>query len=315
MPAGTSVLSAIGHTPLVALDRLRRPHAGRVFAKLEYLNPGASLKDRIALRIIESAERSGQLKPGMTVLELTSGNTGTGLAIVCAVKGYPFVAVMSEGNSMERRRMLAALGAKVVLAPQVGGSHPGEVTGDDLQAVDALASELEARYGAFRADQFNNPENAAAHEFGTAEEIWEQSGGTVSDFVSTVGTGGTFAGTVRGLRRHNPSVGGHVVEPAGAPVLAGEAITDPHHKIQGAGYGAYVTVWDPSLVTSYLRVTDADVIDTARRLAAREGIFAGFSSGANVWAALQVADRDPSTVVVTTINDSGLKYLSTDLYE
>lgn len=314
MQIGASILAAIGETPLVALDRLGADLPGRVLAKIEFANPGASVKDRIALRIVEEAERAGRLPPGGTVVELTSGNTGTGLAIVCAVKGYRLVAVMSEGNSMERRRMLEALGATVELVPQVGGAHPGEVSGDDLAAVERRTAELVQQLGAFRADQFHNPANSAAHEDGTAEEIWRQTGGALTTFVSTVGTGGTFVGTARGLKRHNPAIRAYAVEPAGAPVLAGRPVVDLRHKIQGAGYGAAPGLWEPALADGYLTVTDEQAIATARALARQEGIFAGFSSGANVHAALRLARETPQAIVVTTINDSGLKYLSTDLF-
>ena len=313
MRAGASILAAIGQTPLVALDRLAAGLPARLFAKLESANPGASIKDRIALAIVEEAERAGRLRPGGTVVELTSGNTGAGLAIVCAVKGYRFVAVMSEGNSPERRRMLEALGATVELVPQVGGPHPGEVSGADLAAVDRRAAELTAELGAFRADQFHNPANVAAHEDGTAEEIWRQTEGTVTAFVATVGTGGTFVGTARGLKRRNPALRAYAVEPAGAPALAGRPVVQPRHKLQGAGYGEVPALWDAALADGYLTVSDEEAVATARALARREGIFAGFSSGANVHAALRVAAEAPG-VVVTTINDSGLKYLSSDLF-
>ncbi len=266
------------------------------------------------MQIVEAAERSGALRPGGTIVELTSGNTGTGLAVVCAVKGYRLVAVMSEGNSIERRRMLQALGAAVELVPQSNGYHPGEVSGDDLAAVERRAAELTRELGAFRADQFHNPANTAAHEQGTAEEIWQQTAGAVTAFVSTVGTAGTFVGAARGLKRHNPAIRAYAVEPAGAPVLAGRPIVQPRHKIQGAGYGELPGLWDAGLADGYFSVTDDEAIACARALARQEGIFAGFSSGANVYAALQLARQSAGGVIVTTINDSGLKYLSTDLF-
>jgi cysteine synthase A len=286
----------------------------RLLAKIESTNPGASIKDRIALKMVEAAERSGRLQPGGTIIEMTSGNTGTGLAIVCAVKGYRLIAVMSEGNSLERRRMLQALGATVELVPQVQGDHPGEVSGDDLAAVERRAAQLVQELGAYYADLFNNAANSAAHDEGTAEEIWQQTAGAVTAFVSTVGTGGTFVGTARGLKRHNGAVRAYAVEPAGAAVLAGQPVHQPRHKIQGAGYGRPPGLWDPTLADGFFSVTDDEAIAGARALARREGIFAGFSSGANVHAALQLASRSAGGVVVTTINDSGLKYLSTDLF-
>lgn len=310
-----SILDTIGNTPLVALDRLSAGLPARVLAKVEFYNPGFSIKDRIARKIIEDAERQGKLKPGGTVIELTSGNTGTGLAIVCAVKGYKFIAVMSEGNTRERARMLRALGAKVVLVPQKGRPRYGQVSGEDLAAVDRVTTELTKKLKAFRADQFNNLSNAQAHELTTGAEIWEQTGGKVDAFVSTLGTGGTFAGVSAALKKRNPNVKCYAVEPAGAAFLSRGKVTNPAHKIQGAGYAMPLPLFRPEHCDGFLTVTDAEAIRTARRLATQEGIFAGFSSGANAAAALRVARQLPAgAVVVTTINDSGLKYLSTDLF-
>lgn len=310
-----SVLGAIGSTPLVALDRLGAGLPGRILLKLEYLNPGFSVKDRIALRIVEDAERSGKLRPGGTVVELTSGNTGTGLAIVCAVKGYRLVAVMSEGNSIERRRMLQALGARVELVPQAPGSQPGQVSGVDLELVEQRTAELVRELGAFRADQFHNLSNVEAHELGTGAEIWEQTGGKVDVFVGMVGTAGIFMGIARALKSRRRSIRALAVEPSGAPTLAGQPVVNPNHKIQGAGYAMIPPLWDPAYCDGYLSVTDTGAIEVARRLAREEGIFAGFSTGANVVAALEVAaDSSVGSTIVTTANDSGLKYLSTDLF-
>jgi cysteine synthase len=312
-----SVLGAIGHTPLVALDRLREAERvePRILAKLEYFGPGASVKDRAALRMLEEAEKSGALSPGQMVIELTSGNMGIGLAVACAVKGYRFTAVMSEGNSRERWRVIKALGAKVVLVPQAKGGVPGKVTGEDLTLVERKAQELTRRHGAFRVDQFKNPANPAAHHDGTGQEIWNQSEGKVDHFVAMAGTGGTFVGTAAALKEHNPKVMCFVVEPAGSPVLAGRRVTSPKHKIQGTGYGLVPEIWDPSLCDGFLTVSDAEAVRTARRLASREGILAGFSGGANVAASLKLAKKlSGENTVVTIIPDTGLKYLSTDLF-
>jgi cysteine synthase A len=315
MPIAGSVLETIGKTPLVALDRLTAGLPCRVAAKLEYYSPGASIKDRVALRMIEEAERKGLLKPGGTVIELTSGNMGTGLAVVCAVKGYRMIAVMSEGNSVERRRMLQALGAEVELVPQVGTPRPGQVSKEDLEAVDRRTRELTEQLGAFRANQFYNPDSVLAHELTTGEEIWEQSEGQVGAFVAAVGTGGTFVGVSRCLKRHNPHIKCFAVEPASAPFLAGKPVTNTSHKIQGTGYAMSPPQWDPSLVDGFLTASDEEAIQTARLLATREGIFAGFSSGANVACALKLArELPPGTLIVTVCPDSGLKYLSTDLF-
>lgn len=311
-----SAIDTIGGTPLVALERLSEGLPGVVLAKLESFSPGGSVKDRIARRMIEDAERRGLLRPGGAIVELTSGNTGIGLAIVAAVKGYRLYAVMSEGNSMERARMLRALGAEVVLVPQAHGSRPGVVTGEDLALVERRAAELAAELGAFRPDQFGNPSGVAAHEETTGREIWEQTGGRVDWWVASVGTAGTFVGVARALKRWNPAVRCVVAEPAGARRLAGQPVTCPEHRIQGTGYAMVPPLWDPSLCDGYLGVTDEDAIATARLLATREGLFVGYSGGANVWAALRIArEAREGDVVVTVCPDTGLKYLSTDLFE
>ncbi len=313
----TSVVEAIGRTPLVELSRLARGVPGRLLAKLEYLNPGFSKKDRIARQIIETAERDGRLRPGQTVVELTSGNTGTGLAIVCGVKGYPFVAVMSRGNSMERARMMAALGAEVVLVPQAPGSPPGQVSGADLALVETEAQRLVAERGAFRADQFRLAANAEAHRLHTGPEILQQSGGQIDAFCDFVGTGGSFAGCAAAFKAHNPAIQCYVVEPAGAAVLAGQSLTLPNHRIQGGGYAMPdLPLLNPAHVDGYFQVTDDEAIHMARRLAREEGVFAGFSSGANAAAALRLLQTThPGRTIAVLLCDSGLKYLSTDLWE
>ncbi len=300
---------------MIWLDRLTAGLPGRIALKLEYFSPGYSIKDRIARQIIEDAEADDRLKPGIPVVEMTSGNTGTGLAIVCAIKGYRMIAVMSEGNSVERQRMLSALGAEVVLVPQAGGPHPGQVSKEDLDLVELRTTELTEKLGAFRADQFNNISNVRAHELGTGREIWEQTAGKVEMFCAMVGTGGTFMGCARALKRFSPEVKTYAVEPEQAPILAGRPVVDTRHKIQGAGYALVPPLWDPAYCDGYLAIGDQEAIDTARALAKKEGIFAGFSAGANVAAALRLARQARAgQVIVTTANDSGLKYLSTDLF-
>jgi cysteine synthase A len=295
-----SVVEAIGATPLVELARLSKGTGGRVLAKLEYLNPGASKKDRIARQIIEDAEIDGSLRPGQTVVELTSGNTGAGLAIVCAVKGHPFVAVMSRGNSAERARMMRALGAEVVLVDQVPESQAGQVSGADLALVEEAAQRIARERGAFRVDQFGHRGNFRAHYLHTGPEIWEQCGGEFDAFCDFAGTGGTFAGCAAAFKERNPSVQCFLVEPDRA-----------NHRIQGGGYGMELPLLNREHVDGCITVSDEEAAQCARRLAREEGIFAGFSSGANVAAALRLA---PGRTVVTIINDSGLKYLSTDLW-
>jgi cysteine synthase A len=311
-----SVVEAIGDTPTVELSRLTRGLNGRIVAKLDYLNPGFSKKDRIARQIVDDAIASGELRPGQTVVELTSGNTGTGLAIVCAVRGHPFVAVMSEGNSRERARMMRALGAEVVLVPQAPGSRPGQVSGDDLALVESRARELTDERGAFRADQFARIANRAAHEQHTGPELWVQTGGQIDAFCEFVGSGGTYAGVTAALKARRPAIRCYVVEPASAAVLAGRAVTDPGHRIQGGGYSMPdLPMLHDVPVDGYLQVADAEAIDAARRLAREEGIFAGFSSGAVVSAALSLLAHDHrGGTVAVVLADSGLKYLSTDLW-
>ncbi len=309
-----SILDAIGWTPLVALDRLGAGLPGRVVLKIEGANPGASIKDRAALQCIEEAERAGLLKPGGVVVELTSGNMGAGLAIVCAIKGYRFIAVMSVGNSRERVQMLRALGADVELVPQMPGGVAGQVSGDDLALVEERARALVRTLGAFRPDQFNNPANLRAHELTTGPEIWAQTAGTVTHFCAIVGTGGTFLGTARALKARNPAVRCYAVEPEGSQVIAGKAVTDPRHTLQGAGYAAVPPQWGAALCDGTLAIGDDAALETARLLATREGIFAGFTSGANVAAALRLArDAPAGSIIATVACDSGLKYLSTNL--
>jgi cysteine synthase A len=312
----SSVVSVIGETPLVELSRLVAGARGRILAKLEYLNPGFSKKDRIARQIIEDAIEGGELDPGQTVVELTSGNTGTGLAIVCGVLGYPFVAVMSRGNSPERARMMEALGAEVVLVDQLPDSVPGQVSGGDLELVEQATQALVRDRGAFRADQFNHRGNRRAHHLHTGVELLRQSDGRIDAFCDFAGTGGSFAGCAAVLKEHDDSIQCFLVEPAKAAILSGKPVSDPNHPIQGGGYSmAELPMLNPNHIDGYLQVSDAEAIGMARRLAREEGIFAGFSSGANVAAAMQLLNGPlAGGAVAVLINDSGLKYLSTDLW-
>ncbi|MES2309670.1 MAG: cysteine synthase family protein [Verrucomicrobiota bacterium] len=314
----SSAIEVIGETPLVELSRITKGLEGRIFAKLEYLNPGFSKKDRIARQIIEDAENDGLLKPGQTVVELTSGNTGTGLAIVCGIKGYPFVAVMSKGNSMERARMMRALGAEVVLVDQLPTSTPGQVSGGDLQQVELEAKKIVEKRHAFRADQFQLMSNKRAHYLHTGPEIIRQAAGhPIHAFCDFAGSGGTFAGCAAAFKENDPQVRCYVVEPTGAAVLSGEKASQPNHRIQGGGYSiSSLAMMDTNHIDGYLKISDEIAIHTARRLAKEEGIFGGFSSGANVAAALELIQGEmKGKTVVVLICDSGLKYLSTDLWE
>lgn len=311
-----SVLGAIGNTPLVELARITRGVEGRIVAKLEYLNPGFSKKDRIALQMIEEAEADRQLNPGQTVVELTSGNTGTGLSIVCAVKGYPFVAVMSKGNSTERARMMKALGAEVILIDQLPDSKPGQVSGGDLALVEEAAQRIVKERNAFRADQFRLPSSSRAHYLHTAPEILKQANGGIDVFCDYLGTGSSFGGCAAAFKEYDSNIQCYIVEPAEAAVLAGNPITNPNHRIQGGGYSmTELSLIDQNHIDGYLQVTDAEAMEMTRRLAREEGIFAGFSSGANVAAALHLLrSRHAGQTIAVLLPDSGLKYLSTDLW-
>lgn len=311
-----SVLGAIGNTPLVELSRITSGLDGRLLAKLEYLNPGFSKKDRIALQMIEEAEAEGRLKPGQTVVELTSGNTGTGLSIVCAVKGYPFIAVMSKGNSTERARMMKALGAEVVLIDQLPDSKPGQVSGGDLALVEEAAQRITQERNAFRADQFHLKSSSRAHYLHTAPEILKQANGRIDAFCDYVGTGSSFGGCAAAFKEYDPTMQCYIVEPAEAAILAGSPVINPNHRIQGGGYSMEeLSLINMNHVDGYLQVTDEEAMAIARRLAKEEGIFAGFSAGANVAAAMQLLRTSlKSKTIAVLLPDSGLKYLSTDLW-
>jgi cysteine synthase len=310
-----SVVEAIGTTPLVELSRLSRNLDGRILAKLEYLNPGHSKKDRVARQIIEDAEGQGSLRPGQTVVELTSGNMGAGLAMVCAIRGYPFVAVMSRGNSAERAQMMAALGAEVVLVDQLAGSEPGRVSGGDLELVERRTAQIVAECDAFRADQFKLEGNFRAHYLHTGPEILAQAGSQVDAFCDFVGSGGTFGGCATAFKQANPRTLCYVVEPEGAAALAGEPVRKPSHRIQGGGYSMpELKFIKRELIDGFVSVSDEEAVQAARRLAREEGIFAGFSSGANLAAALRLLEGScKGRTLVIIICDSGLKYLSTGL--
>ena len=315
-PAATSIVEAVGRTPAVWLDRLSTELPGRVLLKLESMNPGGSIKDRAALQCLRDAEQNGRLRPGMAVVELTSGNMGIGLAVACAVMGYRMIAVMSEGNSPERSQLLAAYGAEIELVPQAPGSMPGQVSGEDLALVAERTVELVDELDAWRPDQFTNPSNPRAHELGTGPELWEQAGGQLGAFVAIVGTGGTFVGIARALKSRDVRIRCLAVEPSGAQTLAGLAVTNSAHKLQGAGYAMIPPQWDPGLCDGTIPIGDDEAVSVSRELAKREGILAGFSTGANVAAALRLAaETAPGFTVATVACDTGTRYLSTDLFE
>ena len=304
-----SSVDLIGETPLLELGRIY-PGPGRILAKAEFLNPGGSIKDRAAKAIIEHARAEGQLAEGQPVVEMTSGNMGAGLAVVCAVQGHAFTAVMSEGNSPERARMLRGMGCEVVLVDQVDGTS-GRVTGADVRRAAAQARKLAKERGAFYVDQFRNPASTLAHERGTGPEIWQQTAGQLDGFVTCVGSGGTFVGTSRFLKARRATVQCAAVEPSGARVLAGHPVEDARHVLQGTGYGVVPPHWEPQLADHLFAVSDADATKMRRALARAEGLYVGFSAAANVVAAIALASSgalgaDPT--VVTILCDSGLKY-------
>lgn len=297
----------IGHTPLLELQKLARLHQSkaRIIAKLEYFNPGGSVKDRVALAMIEDAERRGILKPGAVIIEPTSGNTGVGLAWVAGVKGYKTILTMPETMSLERQNLLKAMGAQLVLTSGEKGMSGAIEKANELR---------DSTPGAVILQQFENPANPEAHVRTTAEEIWADMDGQVDVFVAGVGTGGTLSGTGRGLKVHNPAVEIIGVEPDSSAVLSGDK--PGLHKIQGIGAGFVPKTYDASVVDKVIRVADDDAIRTGRELSLQEGLLTGISSGAAVFAALQLA-RQPEYAgknIVVLLPDTGERYLSTVLY-
>ena len=302
-----SVLELVGDTPMVELERLGRDAGAvaRVVAKVELFNPAGSVKDRVALAMVERAEADGALRPGATIIEPTSGNTGVGLALVSALKGYRLILTMPETMSVERRRLVAAYGAKVVLTPGAEGMKGA------IARAQVLREEIP---GSVILQQFENPANPARHYRTTAEEIWRDTEGGIDLFVAGVGTGGTVSGTGRRLKELNPAVRIAAVEPAASPVLSGGA--PGAHKIQGIGAGFVPGNYDPSVVDLVVPVADDEAIATARLLASREGLLVGISSGAAAYAALQLAKREEyrGKTIVVLLPDTGERYLSTLLY-
>ncbi len=306
MPIHQNVLELIGETPLVKLNQMSVETGAAVCAKLEYMNPMHSVKDRIALGMIEAAEKAGTIKPGATLIEPTSGNTGVGLALVAAVKGYKLILTMPETMSIERRKLLKALGAQLVLTP-----GPEGMGGAIAKAV-ALQKETP---GAVILQQFENPANPAFHRRTTAEEIWRDTDGKVDIFVAGVGTGGTVTGVGEVLKERKPAVRIVAVEPADSPVLSGG--TKGPHKIQGIGAGFVPAVLNRSVIDEILLAPADNAFAEARKAAKEEGIFCGISSGANLWAARTLAMRpeNKGKLIVTVICDTGERYLSTPLFE
>ncbi|MCS2405158.1 cysteine synthase A [Bacteroides salyersiae] len=302
-----NLIGLIGHTPLMELSGYSAKYGleGNIVAKLEAFNPAGSVNDRVALSMIEDAEERGLLKPGATIIEPTSGNTGVGLAMVATIKGYRLILTMPETMSLERRNLLKALGAQIVLTDGMAGMS-GSI---------AKAQELKATIpGSVILQQFENPANAAVHERTTGEEIWEDTGGQIAAFVAGVGTGGTICGVARALKKHNPDVYVMAVEPAASPVLVG-GVAAPH-RIQGIGANFIPKIYDASVVDEVMGVPDDEAIRAGRELAATEGLLAGISSGAAVYAARKLAERPEfaGKMIVALLPDTGERYLSTELF-
>ncbi len=302
------VLQAIGNTSMARLRKVVPPDCADIFVKLEWENPTGSMKDRMALAVISEAEKDGRLKPGDTVVEYTGGSTGTSLALVCAAKGYPIHIVTSDAFSREKRDHMAALGARLTLVPSEGGLTTKRLILDMIEK----ARELSREPNTFWTDQLQNRDSIAGY-YPLGEEIWSQTEGGVDAFVHSVGTAASSRGVATVLKRHRPDVRIAVVEPAESSVLLGGQ--PGPHKIEGVGIGYTPPLWEPSLVDEIVPIATADAKAMTRRLAREEAIFAGTSSGANVLAAIEIGRRlGPDAKVVTLLCDSGLKYLSTDVY-
>lgn len=302
------VLDAIGDTSLVPLRRVVPPDCARILVKLEWENPTGSLKDRMAEAVIARAEEDGRLRPGYTVVEYTGGSTGTSLALVCAARGYPIRIVTSDAFSQEKRDHMAALGAELVLVPSEGGRTTKALILEMVETARRLSGEPRTYW----TDQLNNADAIAGYH-GLGDEIWAQTEGAVRAFVHCVGTGASSRGVVTALKRHDPAIRAVAVEPTESQPLAGGPIGP--HKIEGVGVGYVPPLWEPALFDEIVPVATDEAKAMARRLAREEGLFAGTSSGANVLAAIAVGRRlGPGATVVTLMCDSGLKYLSTDLF-
>ena len=306
MNIAKSITDLIGNTPLLELQNLSRGLPARVAVKLEFFNPGSSVKDRIALAMVEAAEREGKIKPGTTIVEATSGNTRIGLAMVCAAKGYKLVITMPESMSKERKMLLRAYGAELVLTPAAEGMN-----GAIAKAEEFVKNHPETY---FMPRQFDNPANPEIHRQTTAEEIWRDTDGNVDIFVAGVGTGGTLSGVGEVLKSRKPAVQIYAVEPAGSPVLSGGQ--KGAHLIQGLGAGFVPKTLNTEIYDGVITVSNEDAMATARALADKEGILSGISSGAAVWSALQLAAKPENAgkLIVTVLPSYGERYLSTALF-
>ncbi len=300
------ITQTIGNTPLMIFKKISPSNGARIAGKLEFFNPGSSVKDRIAKNMIDRAELSGALKAGGTIIEPTSGNTGIGLAMVAAARGYKLIITMPESMSVERRSVIEQFGAQIILTPAEKGMSGAVEKANDI---------LKMTPGAFMPQQFDNPANPEIHQFTTAEEIWRDTDGTVDIFVAGVGTGGTITGVGRLFKDRNKSIKIIAAEPELSPVLSGGR--PGRHGIQGIGAGFIPKNFDKKVVDEIIRVSEDDSISMAKRLAAEEGILCGISAGANMHVALQVAMRPENAkkLIVTIICDTGERYLTTRLFD
>lgn len=303
-----SVLQRIGGTPLLELKRIVPDGCARILIKLESANPTGSMKDRMALAMIEAGARTGRLAPGQRVVEYTGGSTGVSLALICAARGYPLSIVTSDAFSAEKRNHMAALGADLTIVPSAGGGMDAALTRNMIEA----ARRITERTGAFWTDQLNNADQLTAYH-AMADEIWEQTGGRIDAFVQSTGTAACIRGVAEILRRRKPDIRIVAVEPEESAVLSGGKTGV--HKIEGVGAGFVVPLWNASIADEIAAVSTADAMAMARRLARADALFAGTSTGANLVAAIELGKRlGPDATVVTVMCDSGLKYLSTGLY-
>lgn len=299
-----SITDLIGNTPIVKLNRLTDENSADIYLKLEYMNPGSSVKDRIALAMIEAAEKSGKLKEGDTIIEPTSGNTGIGLAMVAAAKGYRSVLVMPDTMSMERRNLLKAYGADLILTPGAEG----------MNGAIKKANELAEEHGYFIPQQFENPSNPEIHRLTTGKEIVEQMGDQLDGFVAGIGTGGTITGAGEVLKEHYPNIKIYAVEPEDSPVLSGGK--PGPHKIQGIGAGFVPSILDTHIYDGIIKIENEEAFEWARKAACEEGVLGGISSGAAIAAALKVAkELGKGKKVLAVIPSNGERYLSTPLYQ
>ena len=299
-------LDLIGNTPIVKLNKLHNLDTN-IYGKLEYLQPGGSVKDRAALQIITDAYENNKLKAGQVVVEMTSGNMGAGLAVVCKQFGNPFYAVMPKGNSPERIKILKALGAEVLLTEQVDGT-PGMVTGKDIESASEYAKKIADEKHGFYVDQFNNLSGIKAHYNTTGPEILRDLP-EIEAFITSVGSGGTFIGTSEYLKEYNLSIKCIAVEPKNAAILKSGSAKDPKHIIQGTGYGLIPPHWEGDLADEIITVTDKEVLSMTKRLSYDQGLFVGFSSGANVVAAIKFAEKNSNVKnILTILCDTGYKY-------